>query len=90
MVRWLGCLFASVQTFAESLLCFFRGDVANGNMQAFGIAPIDPFQGFPFNLSDRLPRPEEVDYLGLEQANDAFCQGVVVAVPDAANRGVGP
>ena len=59
-------------------------------MQAFGVVPVDPFQGFPFDLSHRLPRPEEVAHLGLEEANDAFGQGVVVAVPDATDRGVDP
>jgi len=46
------------------------------------------FQGFPFYLARRLPGAEEVNYLGLEQADDALGQGVVVAVTDAADRGV--
>lgn len=59
-------------------------------MQARGVAPVDPFQGSPFNLSRRLPRSKEVDHLGLEQANDAFGQGVIAAVADAADRGGDP
>lgn len=59
-------------------------------MQAFGVVPVDPFQGFPFDLSHRLPWAEEVDDLGLEQADDAFGQSVVIGISDAADRGIDP
>ena len=45
-------------------------------------------QGFPFDLTHALLRSEELDDLGLEKADDAFGQGVVIGVPDAADRGV--
>jgi len=48
-------------------------------VQAFGVVPVDPFQGFPFYLAHRFPGAEEIDYLGLEQADDALGQGVVIA-----------
>jgi len=47
-------------------------------------------QGFPFALSHGFPEADEVDNLGLEQADDAFGQGVVIAVANAADRGVDP
>ena len=44
--------------------------------------PVYPFQGFPFDLSDGLPLPHEVDDLGFEQADRAFSQSIVIAVAD--------
>ena len=43
------------------------------------VIPIDPLEGFPFTWTDRFLRSEEFDDLGLEQADDAFGQGVVAA-----------
>ena len=57
-------------------------------MQARLVIPVDPFQSFPFDLTDGLPGSEELDDLGLEQADDAFGESVVIRVPDAADRGV--
>lgn len=62
-----------------------RRDIADGAVQPLRVVPADPFEGFPFDLADRLPRAEEVDDLGLEQSDDAFSQGVVVAVADTAH-----
>ena len=45
-------------------------------------------QGFPFDLGDRFPGAEELDDLGLEQADHGLGQGIVIAVAYAANRGV--
>ena len=53
-------------------------DISDGAMQAFGVVPVDPFQGFPFDLADGFPRAEEVYDLGFEQADRAFGQCVVV------------
>jgi hypothetical protein len=39
-------------------------------------------------LANRLPGAKKLDHLRLEEADDAFGQGVVVGVPDAADRGV--
>lgn len=51
-----------------------RRDIANGAVQSLRVVPADPFEGFPFDLADGLPRAEEVDDLGLEQSDDAFSQ----------------
>ena len=67
-----------------------RRDVANGAVQTRIVIPVDPFQGFPFDLTDGLPRAEKLDDLGLEQADDAFGQRVVIGIPDAADRSVDP
>ena len=53
-------------------------------MQARVIIPVDPFQGFPFDVANGLPRAEELDDLGLEQADDAFGEGVVIGISDDA------
>jgi hypothetical protein len=57
-------------------------------VQAGVVIPVDPFQGFPFDLTNGLPGAEELDDLGLEQTDDAFREGVVVGIPDAADRGI--
>ena len=83
-------MFIFVQAFVEFLLCFLRRDVSDGAVKPLGVVPVDPFQGFPFDLGDRLPGAEEVDDLGLEQPDDAFGQGVVIGIADAADCGVDP
>ncbi len=88
LVQRLGCIFSSVQVCVECLLCFVRRDVADGAMQAGVVVPVDPFQGFPFDLTNGLPGSEGLDELGLEQADDAFGEGVVIGIPDAPDRGV--
>ena len=65
-----------------------RRDLADGAVQAGVVIPVDPFQGFPFDLTNGLPGVEELDDLGLEQADDAFGEGVVVGIPDAADGGI--
>jgi hypothetical protein len=42
------------------------------------VIPADPFQGFPFDLTNRLPGAEELDDLGLEQADDAFGERIII------------
>jgi len=74
----------------ESLLCFSRRDVSDGAMQTLVVVPVDPFQGFPLDLAHGLPGAEEVDHLGFEQADDALCQGIVVGIANAADRGINP
>jgi hypothetical protein len=46
----------------------------DGAVQAFGVVPVDPFQGFPFDPTDGFPWAEKVDDFGLKQANRAFGQ----------------
>ncbi len=46
------CYFIKVvQVFIECLLCFLWRDVSDGAVQAFGVVPVHPFQGFPFDLA---------------------------------------
>lgn len=52
-------------------------------MQARLVIPVDPLQGFPLDLTHGFPRAEELDDLGLEQADDAFSQSVVIGITDA-------
>lgn len=72
----------------EGLLCFVRGDVPNGAVQPGVVIPVDPFEGFPLDLADGFPGAEELDGLGLEEAHDAFGEGIVIGIPDAADRSV--
>jgi len=74
-----------IQVCIEGLLCFSRRDVSDGALEALGVVPADPFQCFPFDLADRFPRAEEFDDFGFDQADDAFGQGIVLAVPDASD-----
>ena len=62
----------------EFLLCFLWRDISDGAVQALGVVSIDPFEGFPFDLTHRFPGAEEIDDLGLEQADDALGQCVVI------------
>jgi len=80
-----GTFINGIQVCIEGLLCFSRRDVSDGALEALGVVPADPFQCFPFDLADRFPRAEEFDDFGFEQADDAFGQGIVVAVPDASD-----
>ena len=59
-------------------------------MQARFVIPVDPLESFPFDLADRFPWTEKLDDLGLEQADDAFGKGVIVAVTDATHRRINP
>jgi Mrp family chromosome partitioning ATPase len=63
-------------------------DAADGAVQAGVFIHVDPSQGFPFDLTNGLPGAEELDDLGLEQADEAFGKSVVVEIPDAADRGI--
>ena len=59
-------------------------------MQARGVVPVHPAQGGQFDVLDGLPGPAaggHIDQFGLVLAVDCLGQGVVEAVPDAADRG---
>jgi hypothetical protein len=84
----LGYIFDGVQACVECLLCFVWRDVADAAVQACLVMPIDLLQGFPLDLANRFPSAKELDVLGIEQTEDAFDKGVVVGIPDAADRGV--
>jgi hypothetical protein len=52
------------------------------------VVPVDPFQGGELDVGERLPGAVAVDLLGLEEADRALGQGVVVAIADRADGGV--
>lgn len=75
-----------------------RADVSYGAEETAVVIPIDPFQRFPLDFAHRLPWADLVDALpgkrlpsiaekdlGLEQADDALGQGVVVGVTDGSD-----
>ena len=63
-------------------------DVADGLEQAAVVEPIHPVEGGELNLLQRAPGSPAPDDLGLVEAVDRLGQGVVVAVADAADRGL--
>ena len=62
--------------------------VADQFKQAAGVEPIDSLEGGELDRLEGSPRRTAMDHLGLEQAVDRLGQGVVVAVADAADRGL--
>ena len=79
----------------ERLLCFCGWDVSDWAKKSAVVIPIDPFQGFPFDLAHRFPRADLVDALpgkrlpsiaekdlSFEQADDTFSQCIVIGVTD--------
>ncbi len=49
------------------------------------VEPVDPLQRRVLHVIHGSPRTSRMDELRLEQTIDGLSQGVVVAVPDAAN-----
>lgn len=74
----------------EASLSFGGRDVADRPQDPPVVEPIDPFQGGVFDGLEGSPWSTPVDHLGLVKAIDGFRQGVVVAVADAADRGLDP
>ena len=74
----------------EGVLHFLRRSVAYGAVSPLCVVPVDPLQGFPLDPGHGFPRAEELDDLGPEQADDAFRQGIVTTVANAADRDVNP
>ena len=68
-VQMSGYFINVVQVCIECLLCFLWRDITNGAVQAFGVVPVHPFQGFPFDSADGFPWAEEVDDFCFEQAS---------------------
>lgn len=64
---------------------FRRRDVADRREQAIVVVPVAPCQGRVFDLVDLLPRSSRPDHFGLEQADDAFGERIVVRVADATD-----
>ena len=52
------------------------------------VEPVHPFQGSELDGFQISPWPAPADDLGLVEAVDRLGQGVVVAVADAADRGL--
>lgn len=61
-------------------------DVADGLAQAPVVEPVHPFKGSEFNRLERAPRTTPMDHLGLEEADDGLRQGIVIRIPDTADR----
>src|SRR3712207_8686367 len=60
-------------------------DVADRLEETAVVEPVHPLEGGELDGFQRLPGPEPSDHLGLEQANDALGQRVVVGIADAAD-----
>lgn len=69
------------------LLRFDWCDVAERFEQAFPVEPIDPLQGFLFDLILGFPWPQSIDDFGFEQADDRLGQRIVIAVADLPTDG---
>jgi len=52
------------------------------------VKPLDPLQGGELDGFQRAPGSASADHLGFVEAVDALRQGVVIAVADAADRGL--
>src|SRR3712207_2922483 len=63
-------------------------DVADRLEETPVVEPVHPLEGGELDGFERLPGPEPSDHLGLEQANDALGQRVVVGITDAADGGL--
>ena len=64
------------------------GDVSDGGEQSAFVVPVNPSQRLPLDVAQGAPRPESVDDLDLEEAEDAFGERVIVAVADGSDRQV--
>lgn len=60
--------------------------VADRLEQPAMIEPVCPFQNGVLDRLEAAPRPTAMDYFGLVDAVNGFCQSVVLAVADAADR----
>ena len=65
-------------------------DVPNRLEQASAVEPVDPFERGELDGLEAAPWSTTVDDLGLVEAVDGFGQGVIVAVANAASRGLEP
>jgi hypothetical protein len=54
------------------------------------VEPVHPLKGSVLDCFEVAPRPAPVDHLGLVEAVDRLGQSVVIAVADAADRGLDP
>jgi hypothetical protein len=63
-------------------------DIADGLEEASLIEPVHPFKGGKFNGLKRPPWSSAMKDLGLVEVIDRLSHGVIVAVADAADRGL--
>ena len=69
-------------------LSFRRRNVPDGFKQPVVVEPGHPFEGRKFQRFLGFSRCPTMDQLGLVQAVDGLCQGVVVTVTMATHRGL--
>lgn len=58
----------------ERLLCFCGRDVSDWAEKSAVVIPVDPLEGFPFDLAHRFPWADLLDDLCFEQADHALGQ----------------
>src|SRR3954447_25561655 len=61
-------------------------DVPDWLEKATFVEPVDPFESGKLDGFEAAPRAAPMDDLGFVEAVDGFGEGIVVAVPDAADR----
>ena len=69
-------------------LVFDRRDVLVGAVEAFGVVPVAPLIGGPFNLfpGGERSHPGMVDLLACKQPDSGLHEPVIVGITDGANR----
>ena len=70
----------------EVLLSFCWRDVSDGAKQAPVVEPVDPAEGDHFQILHVAPRALAMNQLGFVETVYSFSEGVVVGLPDAADR----
>ena len=65
-----------------------RWNVADRLEQATVVEPVDPFEGGELDGLEGTPRSASMDHLGFEQADHCLGERVVIAVSNAADRGL--
>ena len=85
-----GYVILGFQSCIEVGLGFGWRDVPDGLEETAVVEPVHPFERRVFHGLEAAPRSPAVDDLGLEQPVDRLRQRVVVAVADAAHRGLDP
>src|SRR5215208_7337689 len=61
-------------------------DIPDRLEEAAFVEPVDPFESGKLDGFEAAPGAAPMDHLGFVEAVDGFGEGVIVAVPDAANR----
>ena len=69
-----------------ALLGFGRRYIADGFHDPSVVEPIDPFEGGELDGLEVSPWSAPVDHLSLVETVDGFGEGIVVGIPDAADR----